>query len=480
MSQEITKAQADILLSQNYVNDAVPLFYANIGGATDINVSSFNISRDHGAMAQSCSLTIPNVNPTDPVDTGYYNEGRNDAKNNKPQNAYNGVIIPGSLITVKMGYGDSPSSDTVTVFTGTIDTVKISISGTNSEMYVYCRGTTKKMVDNPIQCQRVVSGEIFYHMNYPVNGWAKTGEELIEFYLTKTDTNPLLLSIWIDACERAGFTAGNLVYDTTWVTRLADVAEGSFTNCTGTWIQLAQKVVDLLGAYMYEDEYGKIYLKVANNQSYSDSISVNMSYSVYNTLHSGYARAVEESIVVSGYSNSDWEYDYASDGIRISSGSSISEGQTVGITFTYCAWKYNPTQVSQLTQWVSHDDTYGTLAVRNIEKGLKRTLTTGALGDGSSMSTLKVGLEDKPELLTNAKIDDYLINKMTEMKKNYFNLSLDCIAIPQLRVRDIICCVIFGTITALYEITGFTLSYDASTGMTQTINAVYYASSNAI
>jgi len=484
--QEMTAEQANIILSKNQVGASAPIFYADIGGKTDIKITSFSMSREHGAMAQNCSLTIANVNPTDPSDTGYYNEGRNDSANNKPSNAYNGIIIPGGLISVKMGYGDSATLDTVPIFTGSIDTVKISMSGNNSQINIQCRGTTKKMVDNPIQCDRVVSGEIFYHINYPINGWAASGEELTEFYLKVADTNPLLLSIWIDACERAGYSAGNIVYDIAWTTRLNDVAEGSFTNCTGSWIQLAQKVVDLLGAYMYEGEEGKVYLKVANNQVNAGADTISMTGTSWHALEDGgYARAIKESIVVVDFSETfiidvDYEFDYATNSIRRIDGGGITAGQGVDVTYTYCAWKFNPTQVYQLDQYVSHDETYGLLVATNNELTLKRDLTTGALGDGSSMSTLKALVEDKPELTTNAQLDAYLASKMVEMKKNYFNLHLNCIAIPHLRVRDIICCVLFGTVTSLYEIIGFNITYDASSGMSQTIDSVYYGSSGAV
>jgi len=485
MSQEITSAQATVLLTNEFVGASAPIFYAEIDGKTNIKIMSFSTSREYGANAPGGIITIANVNPSDPRDTGYYNQQRHGDIVEQPANEFEGIIQPAKVVTVSVGYGDNAATDTVDVFTGSIDTVRVNIDGAgNSTMVLNCRGLSKKLVDTPIQCKRVVSGTIFYHMNYPVNGWAASGEELVEYYLEQADTNPLLLEIWIDVCMRAGYEIGELNFDTSWTTRVNDCADGSFTNCTGTWIELARKVVDLLGAYMWEDELGELHLRVANNQVYSGDDTFTLNGTAWTELEDGgYARAIEETISVTNwmstnYTSADWDFDYATNSIRRSSGSNIGDGEEVIVTYTYCAWLFRSNQIYNLTQWTSHDEMFGRLVATNNELNLERTTTLDALGDGSALSTLKAIIEDKPELHTNALLDAYLVTRRAEMRKEYFNISFSCVAVPQLRVRDLIVPFIWGTVKAIYEITGFTISYDAVTGMSMNIEAIYYGASS--
>ena len=484
MSQEITSAQATTLLSNEFIGLSSPIFYAEIDSLTNIKIVSFSTARELGSLTSGAEIIIANVNPNDPTDTGYYNQQRTGIGDNKPANEFEGVIQPAKVVTVRVGYGSNSIDDTVKVFTGSIDTVKTNIDEGESTLVINCKGLSKKLADTPIQCDRVTSGDIFYHINYPING--RSGQELTEYWLEYADTNPFLYDIWVDACLRAGYNITDIHYDTTWTTRLNDVAEGSFVNIQGKWIELTKKIVDLLGAYMWEDEEGDLHLRVANNTSTSGNDTITLNGTGWEVLEDGgYARAIEESINVTNwmgteYTSNDWDYDYATNSIRRSDDTYIGDGEEIIVTYTFCAWLFRPTQIYNLSHWVSHDEMYGRLVATNNELGLSRSTTLDALGDGSALSTLKAITEDKPELISNSQLDAYLVNKRVEMRKEYFNLEFEGIAIPQLRVRDIICCLLWGTTTALYEITGYQLSFESATGLTMSIAAVYYTSSNAI
>ena len=473
--QQLTAANAAIILSNDFTGVNMPILWVEINSEVDIKVQEFSISREFGAMAQACTIVIPNVNPDDPTDTGYYNQQRDATDYNRPANKYKGIIQPGKLVRVKCGYGDDAEADTVYVFVGTIDTVKATLASGVSTLTLQCRGKTKKMVDSTVH--RIASGDTRYWINYPITATVET------YYLTSTDTNPLLLEIWIDVCLRSGYDISELNFDTSWTTRLNDVDKSTFKEITGTWIELAQRIADLLGAYMYEDEEGEVHLKVANNQVNDGSDTLSMSGTDWIPLQDGgYARAIYESIVVEDFDTTferevDWEFDYATNSIRRTEDSSITAGQYVDVTYKYCAWVFRPNQIYSLDQIVSHDDCYGMIVATNNEKKLTSSLALGELGDGSAISITKALVENLPELTTQGQLDAYVAAKRLEMRKHYFNIAMDCVAVPHLRVRDIICPLMWGTVTALYEVTGFNLSYKAGIGLEMQIEAVYYGPS---
>jgi len=476
--QLLSEANCNIILNNNFVGVEAPLLYVDIGGKTNIKVLTFGLSREFGALAQGCTIRIPNVDPVNPIDTGYYNQQRDATDYNKPANEFADIIQPGALVTVKTGYGDSNTVDTVQVFIGTIDTVKAKF-GSNGEatITILCRGKSKKTVESTIFRTITTTGAIGYWINYPITS------TVTEFYLKYADTNPYLYEIWVDACMRSGYAEVDLDWDTTWTTRQSNCDGDAFKMCTGTWMDLAQKVADILGAYMYEDEDGKMNLKVANNQVNAGNDTLTLNGTTYTALEDGgYARAIYESIEVTNwmsteYTRADWDFDYASNSIRRSAGSSIGDGEEIIVTYTYCAWVFRPKTLFGIEQIVSHDDMYGRIVATNEELKLVSSTTLDALGDGSALSTNKTLIEDVPEYVNQTQLDAYTAAKRLEMRKHYFNVSLDCVAVPHLRVRDIICPLLWGTVTGLYEITGFSLDFDAETGLEMTIEAVYYGSS---
>lgn len=479
MSQTISEAYANLLLSNEFIGTKIPLVQVVISdGVTEYEitkVSSFNMSREFGAIAQSVTIQIPNVDPDDPLDTGYYNAQRNMTAHGKAATAYKDLIRPGRDLYIKAGYGDDNIADTVKIITANIDTVKVKISGEGeSVLEILARCTGKYLVDGTIQQYNTSTGIINYYITYPIAANIQT------HYLGAGDLDPYLYQIWVDACMRAGYDVLNIGGDwASFTMTLSDCDADAFKEITGKWCDLAKKIADLLGAYMYEDEEGNIWLKVANDLEYADTESITLTGTTGVALSCrGYNyRAIEDSIEVSGYTRSDWDFDYASNKIRRTSTSTIPSGTTVTVLYTFCAWCYKPNQIFDLTQWTSHDEVYGRLVMTNKELQIYATDDLGTLGDGSTVSTIKTLVEDHPELTTEEQLTALVALKKAEMLKNYFNMSADVVAIPHLRVRDTICTLLYGTISSIYEITGFNLSYDPESGFTQQIEGIYYNTS---
>lgn len=483
--QTVSEAYATLLKSNRFVFNQAAIVQMVVDGYEITKARSFSMSREYGAIAQQCVIEIPNVNfaDPDPSDTGYYNQQRDAPDFNKPPNAYFGIIQPGKEFYIRAGYGTDNVTDTVKVFTGVIDTVEIGIDGQGkSILKIVGRGSSGKLVDRKVK--HTISGINYYWINYPIeSGWDV-------FYLTSANTNPYLGEIWSDVCQRGGYSSGDLNIATDYVTgsalRVDDLDPDTFQRMTGSWADIAVKIAEILNAYMYENEDGELNLIVPDDIAYEGTGNITFSGTSWQSLSSFQGgsnyRCIEDSLVIDSYTLSDgeFEFDYPGNKVRRVSGSAIPDGSPVSIVYTYCAWEYKTNQTYDLNQWVSHDDVYGMLAASNNENELYRSLTLGTLGDGSTVSTDKVLETNIPELITNTQLDTWLANKKSDMKKNYFNLEVDVVGIPHLRVRDLFCVLLYGTVTSIYEITGFNLSYDPENGIQQQIKGIYYALSNLV
>lgn len=470
--QTISSTIATNILSNQFVYDNAPLMQVVIGGYDVTKVATFSINKEQSGVAHQMTITWPNVNYANPIDTGYYNAGRAYTSHNKPSNGYYGLIKAGETIYVKCGYGSS-LSDTIKVFTGKIDTVKKSLSGDDSIITVIARGMSRCLTDGTIQS--IDSGGTRYlSMTYDKTTGILSG--ITAAYISYGYADPYLHEVWRDVCQRAGFDYGNVVHDT-FTPKLSDFDSQSFKECKGKWYDLAKRIADLLDAHMYEDEEGKINLKKNTDLKYTQTENITLTGTTPVVLDcEGYNyRAIPESIAITGYTyGDDFVFDYATNSISRTADSDIPSGSTVSVSYTFCAWRFKPNQIYGLEQWESHDELAGRIFATNDELGYVQYADLGYLGDGTSVSTSKIEVTNHPELVTTTSLDAWIAARIAEMKKNYWNLSADVVAIPHLRVRDTICVLVWGTVKEIYEIVGYSLSYTPNEGLTMSLKCSYY------
>ena len=487
--QTITEAQANALLSLELLGDNTPLVYIKLNSIQlDIPIIALDISKEYGSIAQQATITIANVNPSIIWDTGYYNAQREHPENNKPTNSYHELIKPGEEVEIIGGY----YGNTVTIMTGVIRTVKINIMcSADALMQLTVREKSQMLVDGTIH--HTSSGTRYHYINYPIEAGVDT------FSLTAADTNPYLYEIWEDVCLRAGFTAGEVNVDTSCTIRLNDIDGDSFQNITGKWSDLTKRLTSLMyyvsGSYsypfyQYEDQDGEIHLKLDLFDSYrvllSDAETHVLNGIAYEELDNkaGYSerRAIEDSILVVDNSDTnieyskdvDWEFDYASNSIRRIDTGAIGDGDTVRVSYSFINWLFKSEHTFDITQWLSHDEVYSDLVIKNDELGLERSLALDQLGDSSTFPENKIKISDVQELTTNTQIDNLLNSQLLDMKKNYYNMECEVICIPQLQIGDLVTSLIYGTLTSIYKIMGFDIKFNAESGLSMQIRTVFF------
>ena len=438
-----------------------------IGASVMPNVMSVSITREDNSIAQGCSITLSNINPSDPIDNGYYNSQRDDTTNGKPSNSYNGLIKPGASISVLGGYG----ANVVSIFTGVIDTVKIKVMDGSIE--IFCRDVGYRLVDNTIFSENSNQTEQYQYITYPIEaGIFTTG-----YNLGSGDTNPYLYDIFIDVCMRAGFNSLYIGYDN-FTTRLNDLQGDYFTELSGTWDSIVLKIADILQANVYCDEDGNIFLKERTGKDYlAVAEDITLTGTTWSPLANKYC--IKDSINLNDpfYDSTDYDFDYATNSIRRSVGTTIPTGTTLSIDYSYVDWVFKVGEgLYDLVQWVSHDNEYGSIQVTNSELELASYLEIH-LADSSVLSHNKLLTIDMPELITQGQLDAYATAYSLMLRRNYFNIDAEVVTLPHLQVGDLVHFLVYGTATGIYEIKGFNIDYDASTGFSMSLNTIFFNTS---
>jgi len=363
----ITQDEIGVLFGRECVGEDKPLVRVVMGGYYSANIDGFSIDKDDESLCSSCSATIQNVNPVDPFDTGYYNQQRNDGTHGKHDNAWRGIIKPGIAMVVYAGY----TADTMQViFTGTIDTVSIILSGEESILEIIGRDCGRLLVDGTITSYDESTSELLFDVTYPIDA------TITDVYLTSTDTNPYLYDIFIDLCRRAGIALSKInVDDYAYFTlRLDDIDSDFFEEISGTYDSAIQEIAKLLNARVFVDETNIIRLKYKGDSEYTNSKSVtltNYDWEYLDVNLSGITdRAIEDSIEISGYTlGDDFEFSLELNAIRRVVGSDIVSGSIVTVDYSYANWIFkNGVNIYSIKQWVSHDEMYSTLVAKNDEE----------------------------------------------------------------------------------------------------------------
>lgn len=161
---------------------------------THVPVATVSISRQSSSLAQRAEAEWPNVNPDSATDVGFYSPDRG-TDLPAQRNEFKNVVRPGRDVVIRMGYG----LEMATVFTGTIDEVRLEARGEQSQytIGIDCRDFGWKLID------QYISDGTF------------TGR-LRNF--AKTYTNQTVEAIARDLLQMAGFAPGDITTEATGIT----------------------------------------------------------------------------------------------------------------------------------------------------------------------------------------------------------------------------------------------------------------------
>ena len=155
MSRTIPTEIRTLLKSRSMIGHSAPgckvIFSDKIGGTTNsIQATSVHVNREESCDAQRATITIENVNPTDPSDPGYYSPYRS-TEFGKMSNEWVSELIPSKNLWIEAGYGDGVTGTLYqTIFTGVIDEVTVSRSARDSTLVVEARDMAWKLLDKQV------------------------------------------------------------------------------------------------------------------------------------------------------------------------------------------------------------------------------------------------------------------------------------------------------------------------------------------
>lgn len=459
-----------------------PSVYVTIDNVEFINVKSININREEDVIAKTFTINLSNVYHSDWTDVGYYNANRNDAIHNKPQNSYYGVITQGKEVVISVEYG----SNSNVIFTGIIDTVKAVIND-SPEIQITGRDIGKYLIESEIWCEDTTSGsEILDYITYPID------PNITSVYLTDTDTNPYLYEIFIDACRRSGIALADIdvgddpTVDFPLKLEADSVNQDFFDELSGTWQNLVDYIKKLLVANIDVDEAGIIKLskKIVPDPDAYKGITLSGTAWSYIGINNFYKdRAVESSLIVYNSTKTatytkdfDWEYDETTNSIRRIATGVIADGESVWVYEKYVNWIFkNGQDIFDLTQWTSSDDKYGKIVATNDEEDLRVSYTMPSYGDGSTINPNKILKVDLPEILTETALENWVMDKAEEMRRNYFQVETQVLPITQLQIGDTVQFLVYGTIAGIYVIRNIDWSWSADSAHSCVIKGTFLA-----
>ncbi len=197
--------------------------YSGVSETNEIRPTNIRLSKEEAANAQSCSLEVPNVNPIDPADAGYYSPYRSGTDfPAKTENDWRNIILPSKEIVVQAGYG----SELATVFTGSIDRVSHATVPRSATLRLECRDYGWRLVDKTIIA--VVDGADAYYIDYPIDAATTPAWLTSEMFVVMQKGSKMVLT-----SDQGGPVTISLDYDTYTGAELATELETKM-NANGT------------------------------------------------------------------------------------------------------------------------------------------------------------------------------------------------------------------------------------------------------
>jgi hypothetical protein len=175
----------------------------------------------------------------------------------------------------------------------------------------------------------------------------------------------------------------------------------------------------------------------------------------------------------------DYVVDIYNNGIKRIPGTRISDGQTVKITYINCDYIFkHGKNIFTHNYKLSHQDMYGSIYVEGSGGEAWRYLQDGVNWDGSYISNEKsLFIEEDSNadnLDTQQKVDTMADRLFNDMCERYMQSDANVLPIPWLQMFDLVQFYIYGTISEVYKIIGYNLSYNVEEGMNMDLRTYHY------
>ncbi len=410
-----------------------------------VQVSNLHIRREAAALAQSCSLQWPNVNPGDHTDVGYYSPDRS-APDFTPT-MWQGVVMPGAEFTVDMGYG----SRLVRSFTGCVDDVRLHSDPDDYHIALEARDMGWRLVDLSVD-----DGSKTYRVTYT----AQPVEAIVH-----------------DLLEKAGWTPADIITEPTGI-----IVSISFDGVT--YADAVERLSELTGFELTVDEYGKAYwLYPTDRQPVAPGEAVTLWGATPAVLQNKPVVASSELVTdvtgtVTYARGTDYAIMYKQGTIQRVAGGSIPSGETVSVNYVYAAWSFCEGQdIFRLDYTISRRNVYGTIRVQGAEVDPQQHHSGAFTFHGSSaygIPETKVLFTNVHELDSDASCQAAANQMGNDMVRKVRQVLFAAVAMPWIQIGDCVQVVeTASTISEIYRLTDleFELSND---GFIMTGTAYHY------
>lgn len=410
-------------------------------GAAKLQVDKISIQREEAADSQRMTFSLPNVNPADPIDVGYFNPYRSGNEFGQEINEWHCVIIPSRKVVAKMGYGDNVT----TVFTGEIDDMEMSAQPRDYSISADCRDMACKLIDKSISIS--ISGKTKYYIKYPLPSGVK------KYWITPGGTTkPDISDIVKDLCMRAGFSSASVIVEKTKI-KLAPKFEKT------TYMDAINELCTVSGFEFFVDEDGKARFyfptdrqpSITNEEVYLSGTSyVSLEH---NHLVSGSDIVKNESGSKTYKRDTDYAIDLENGKIRRVSSGAIPNNSTVKVSYVYAGWCFREGEdIFSLKFGSSRRNIYGSIRVAGKKKQGSAS-TSSTLWDTSKVPKDKVLFADNQSLETSEECTECAARLKQDMLRRYTSAEFDAVGNPWIQVGDNIMIVESSTtVSEVYKV----------------------------
>lgn len=403
-----------------------------------IPVSTINVSRDRGAVAQRCSIEFPNVNPNNPKEVGYYSPDR--------EGEWQGIVLPGSEIEVKFGYGEQ----LVEGFTGEIDEVLLDAKPKEYNIKIDCRDKACILIDKKITDDLG-------------NYFIKYQDKSIEFIVR-------------DLLKRSGFDDVSITTEETGIS-----VSKTFERVT--YADAIEWCLNISGFDLVIDEQGKVSFHFPTDRqpaSIDEEVAL-IDTETSNLLHKPIVSNSDKVTGIDGTTvyvrDIDYTIDLSNGTIARTENSSIPSGATVLVTYVYAAYVFKEGEdLFFLPYRLSRRDLYGKIRVTGKDTEGKVIHGEFILSNPENYGIYpeKVLFIEDESLDTNEKLQLAANQLGQEMKRCFRELSFGAVAVPWLQVGDCVQVIeSSSTVSEVYRITSLDFDFGED-GFTMQATAYHY------
>jgi len=323
-----------------------------------------------------------------------------------------------------------------------------------------------------------------YLLEYPVP------QNTLDIFLDYNSTNPDIADVFKDLCLRAGFVTGDILIENTGIL-LNNTPEGSLEFDTISYADAIEQLSTMTAWSSWCDENGKINFKNPQNNSYYKQDEEQMfiantpiyltkcfTHSTDKTLME--SEPIEGTIKVYNYTkttlyelDTDYTYNPSTYTIMLKETGNIVEYDICKIDYNYTNGIFeNGLNLYSFDLNLSHSNYYRSIMVTGDTDTYIAAVNTPNW-DSSVIEADKTLFVNDTTLDDIDKVANCANRLLLDMKERYMTISLEGIANPWLQIGDTIRILIYGTIYGIYKISGYTMSYSATEGMTMNLNGYF-------